>query len=81
MIVNLMPEITAGLTNSINWNEAAHVLVWKSHLSTVILAQSSDSYEIFTNIQKAWNNFVSTGQIGAFFIGIFVGWFIKGIIP
>ena len=79
MIVSLMPEITAGLTNSINWNDAAHLLVWKSHLSsTVLLGQS---YDIFADVQKAWNNFVSTGQIGAFFIGIFVGWFIKGIIP
>ncbi|MEG4505071.1 hypothetical protein QUA81_25035 [Microcoleus sp. F6_B4] len=77
MIVNLMPEITAGLTSSMNWNDVAHVLVLKSHLSsTVILGQS---YEIFTNFQKAWNNFVSTGQIGAFIIGIFVGWFLKGI--
>ena len=79
MIVNLMPEITAELTSSINWNDVAHVLVVKSHLrSTVVLGQS---YELFTNFQKAWNNFVSTGQIGAFFIGIFIGWFIKGIIP
>ncbi|MEG3988380.1 hypothetical protein QUA13_14715 [Microcoleus sp. S28C3] len=79
MIVNLMPEITAGLINSISWQDAAHVLVWKSHLSsTVVLGQS---YDIFSNFQKAWNHFVSTGQIGAFFIGIFVGWFIKGIIP
>ena len=65
MIVNLMPEITAGLTSSINWNDVTHLLVLKSHLSsTVVLAQS---YDIFTNFQKAWNNFVSTGQIGAFF--------------
>lgn len=79
MIVNLMPEITAGLTSSINGNDATHLLVLKSHLSsTVVLGQS---YDIFANFQKAWNNFVSTGQIGAFFIGIFIGWFIKGIIP
>ncbi len=79
MIVSLMPEITAGLTNSINWNDAAHLLVLKSHLSsTVLLGQS---YDIFADIQKAWKNFVSTGQIGAFIIGILVGWFIKGIIP
>ena len=79
MIVNLMPEITAGLTSSINWNDAAHLLVLKSHLSsTVLLGQS---YDIFGDVQKAWNNFVSTGQIAAFIIGIFVGWFIKGIIP
>ena len=79
MIVNLMPEISAGLTSSINWNDVAHLLVLKSHLSsTVLLGQS---YDIFADVQKAWNNFVSTGQIGAFFIGIFIGWFIKGIIP
>lgn len=78
MIVNLMPEIMAGLTGSIHWHDAADLLVFKSNLSTVLLGQS---YEIFTNFQKAWNNFVSTGQIGAFFIGIFVGWFFKGIFP
>ena len=79
MIVNLMPEITAGLTSSINWNDVAHVLVVKSNLSsTVLLGQS---YDIFADVQKSWNNFVSTGQIGAFFIGIFIGWFLKGIIP
>jgi hypothetical protein len=79
MIVNLMPEITAGLTSSINWNDGAHLLVLNSHLSsTVVLGQS---YDIFADVQKAWNNFVSTGQIGAFFIGIFIGWFLKGIIP
>jgi hypothetical protein len=79
MIVSLMPEITAGLTGSINWNDLAHLLVFKSHLSsTFVLAQE---YEIFTNFQKAWNHFVSSGQIGAFFIGIFIGWFIKGIMP
>ncbi|MEG4575798.1 hypothetical protein QUA56_24465 [Microcoleus sp. N3A4] len=79
MIVNLMPEITAGLTSYINWNDVSHLLVLKSHLSsTVVLAQS---YDIFTNFQKSWNHFVSSGQIAAFFIGIFIGWFIKGIIP
>ena len=79
MIVNLIPEIIAGFTCSIHWHDAVNLLVVKSHVSsTVILGQS---YEIFTNFQKAWSNFVTTGQIGAFFIGIFVGWFIKGIIP
>jgi len=75
-----MPEITAGFTNFINWNDAAHLLlVLKSHLSSAVLL--GQSYDIFANFQKAWNNFVSTGQIGAFFIGIFIGWFIKGIMP
>ena len=79
MILNLIPEITAGLINSISWHDAVHVFVLKSHLSsTPVLGQS---YDILTNFQKSWNNFVSTGQIGAFFIGIMVGWFIKGIIP
>lgn len=77
MIVNLMIETTIGLTSWINWNDAVDLLVWKSHLSsTVILGQS---YEIFSNVQKAWNHFVSSGQIAAFGIGIFVGWFFKGI--
>jgi len=79
MIVNLMIETTVGSSSWINWNDPVDLLVWKSHLSsTVILGQS---YEIFTNIQKSWNHFVSSGQIAAFGIGLFVGWFIKGIFP
>ncbi|MGL5065338.1 MAG: hypothetical protein ACRC62_35655 [Microcoleus sp.] len=77
MIVNLLPEIT-GFTDLINSDAATHLLVVKLHLSSPILAQD---YSIFTNFQKAWNNFVSTGQIGAFVIGIGIGWFIKGIMP
>lgn len=79
MILNLIPEITAGFTSSINWHDVIHVLVLKSHLSsTVVLGQT---YDILTNFQKSWNHFVSSGQIAAFFIGIMVGWFIKGIMP
>ncbi len=77
MIVNLMIETTVGLTSWINWNDAVDLLVGKSHLSsTVILGQS---YEIFSNVQKSWSHFVSSGQIAAFGIGLFVGWFFKGI--
>lgn len=79
MIVNLIAEITPGTIASIHGNNLVDLLVLKSYLSsTLVLAQD---YAIFTNFQKAWNNFVSTGQIGAFFIGMFIGWFIKGIMP
>lgn len=78
MIVNLIAEITAGPIGLIHGNDFLHVLLLKSHFSSIVLGQS---YDIFTNFQKAWNNFVSTGQIGAFFIGMFIGWFIKGIMP
>jgi hypothetical protein len=37
MLVNLMPEITAGLTGSIDWNDLAHLLIVKSHLSSTFL--------------------------------------------
>lgn len=79
MIVNLIAEITPATIGSIHANNLVDLLLLKSHLGwTVVLAQD---YAIFTNFQKAWNNFVSTGQIGAFFIGMFIGWFIKGIMP
>lgn len=72
-----MIETTVGLIGSFNLNDAVHLLVLKSHLGlTPILGQS---YEIFTNFQKSWNHFVSSGQIAAFGIGLFVGWFFKGI--
>lgn len=58
------------LTSPNDWSELLN--------STVVLGQT---YDIFTNIQKSWNNFLSTGQAGAFVIGMIIGWFIKSIMP
>ena len=79
MIVNTMPELANHLVNLTDGNDALFLLAWKSFFNgTVVLGQT---YDILANMQKAWSNFLSTGQAAAFVIGIMVGWFIKGIMP
>ncbi|HLO49733.1 MAG TPA: hypothetical protein VK211_15060 [Kamptonema sp.] len=79
MIVNTLPEIASHLVNLTDGNDPLILLVGNSLFDgTVVLGQT---YDIFANMQKAWSNFLSTGQAAAFVIGIFVGWFIKGIMP
>jgi hypothetical protein len=79
MIVHTAPEFTNYLVSMTDGN---HHLFWSTGKSlvkgTMVLAQS---YDIFVNMQKAWSNFLSTGQAAAFVIGIMFGWFIKGILP
>ncbi len=79
MIANNLPEFTHYLVGMTDGN---HHLFWSAGKSvvkgTMVLAQT---YDIFTNVQKAWSNFLSTGQAAAFVIGIMFGWFIKGILP
>ena len=39
-----------------------------------ILAQTISDVDILADINEAWNNFVETGQVWAFLIGIFFGY-------
>ncbi len=76
MIVNNLPEFTQHLVTLTDGNDAVFWLTWKSLVhSTMVLAQS---YDIFENVQKAWSNFLSTGQAAAFVInwssGSFCDW-------
>lgn len=79
MILNTVPEITNHFFSLSDGNDSLLLLLGNSLFDgTVLLGQT---YDIFADIQKAWSNFLSTGQAAAFVIGIFVGWFIKGIMP
>jgi hypothetical protein len=79
MIIHTLSEFTNYLVSMTDGNHGLFLLTGKSLVNgTMVLAQS---YDIFTNMQKAWSNFLSTGQAAAFVIGIMFGWFIKGILP
>ena len=39
-----------------------------------IYAQNLNNIDILADINEAWNNFVETGQVWAFVIGIFFGY-------
>jgi len=50
-----------------------------SHLNvdSLILAQSVQDPDLLGQMQNTWNNFVKSGQIWAFLIGIVIGYFFR----
>jgi len=45
----------------------------------LILAQNVRDPKVLEQMQKAWNNFVDSGQIWAMIIGIIVGYMFKSL--
>jgi len=44
-----------------------------------VLAQTISDPDLLGQLQKAWNNFVQTGQIWALLIGLVVGYLIRNL--
>lgn len=44
-----------------------------------VLAQNVTDPDLMGQVQKAWNNFVETGQIWALLIGLVVGYLIRNL--
>lgn len=45
-----------------------------------ILAQQVN-VDIVGDFLRTWNHIVKTGQIWAFFVGVFAGWGIRSLLP
>ena len=53
---------------------------YRHSLSTVAtLAQIIEDPDILGQMQAAWNNFIESGQVWAFLIGIFFGYLFKSL--
>ena len=47
--------------------------------SVPILAQTIEDPDILGQMQDAWNNFITTGQVWALLIGMFFGYLFKSL--
>ncbi len=47
--------------------------------TSVYLAQQVQQPDLWTRVQYAWTTFVESGQIWALLIGLFVGYWFKGM--
>lgn len=54
-------------------------LVWQLPVSLTMLAQNINDPDVIGQMQRAWNNFVTTGQIWALLIGIVIGYIFKNL--
>ena len=54
-------------------------LVWQLPVNLTMLAQTINDPDLLGQMQEAWNNFVTTGQIWALLIGMVIGYLLKNL--
>ncbi|BAZ29163.1 hypothetical protein NIES4074_16010 [Cylindrospermum sp. NIES-4074] len=54
-------------------------LYWHLPANITVLAQNVSDPDLIGQIQKAWNNFVQTGQIWALLIGLVIGYILRNL--
>ena len=77
MVINLVHQATAGLAGMTVSSDSVQLFLWKSLFNGAVLAQQVSETNVLTDMQKAFNNFVQTGQIWAMLIGIVIGYIIR----
>lgn len=79
MLVNLMHEVTAGLAGMTVNSDSVRLALWKSLFNWTVLAQQVSDTNVLNDMQKAFNNFIQTGQVWAMLIGIIIGYTLRNI--
>ncbi|MEO1430744.1 MAG: hypothetical protein AAFS12_17035 [Cyanobacteria bacterium J06632_19] len=51
----------------------------KIPVNWTMIAQTVNDPDLLGQVQKAWNNFVETGQIWALLIGLVIGYLIRNL--
>ena len=51
----------------------------KIPVNWTVLAQNINDPDLLGQVEKAWNNFVETGQIWALLIGLVIGYLIRNL--
>ena len=63
-----------------NYSNLLDLLGVKVLYNWQIFAQQLD-IDLWSDIQKAWNNFIECGQGWALLVGLIIGWMVKSILP
>jgi hypothetical protein len=68
--------------SSIQW-QVSQILHSSWFENTLVFAQNTSaikSIDILADFQKAWSNFIKSGQVWALGIGLVLGWVLHGFI-
>ena len=80
MVVNAIQVINACL---LSMNHICDIVVsqllWHSPLNELVFAQIIKDPDLIGNWQKAFDNFVQSGQVWALLIGLVLGYIIRGL--
>lgn len=76
MVVNAVQHITDWLPSMLHHDSGAQL--W-SPINWTVVAQSVTDPNLMGRIEKAYNNFVQTGQVWALLIGVVIGYMIRSL--
>ena len=79
MVINAVQEITACLPSMTHGHDSVLQLQSMSPINWTVVAQTITDQDLLGNIQKAFNNFIKTGQVWALLIGLFIGYMIRSL--
>ena len=80
MIADLISTTISNLNLTTNDSHALDLFLWKTLYSWQLFAQQVD-VDLWSDVQKAWNNFIECGQVWALLVGLVIGWMVKSIFP
>jgi hypothetical protein len=75
LLIHLMQETPTMLVGVISDSEISHFL-WHPQLDWSLLAQQFET-DVFANTRAAFDNFVKSGQLWAFVIGLIIGYLVR----
>ncbi len=75
---SMLGGFTASLWTTILFSDTVNAQS-KMPVNWTVIAQTVSDPDLLGQVQKAWNNFVETGQIWALLIGLVVGYLIRNL--
>ena len=77
MVLYAIADMASGFIDPTYWLDALQPTHWQLHVDLLALGDKMIQVDLAGDVQKAFNNFVKTGQVWAFLIGIIFGYFVK----
>jgi len=76
MLLEILQGVLPLSTHGYVASESLPVWMWFSSFDSTVLAQQANT-DIVQNVQGAFDNFVESGQVWAFLIGLILGYFFR----
>lgn len=87
MVISVIPEVVSWFTEPMYWLDTSWLDTswlnslqpahWHLPIDLAALGDKELKVDLAGDVQKAFNNFVKTGQVWAFLIGLIFGYFVK----
>lgn len=77
MLIWMMQDMTHWVAGLTHWSDAVQLIQAHVPIDLAVLDNPIKQTDLAGDVQRAFNNFVKTGQVWAFLIGLVLGYFVK----